>query len=241
MLEVKNLHVSVEDTPILHGVNLTVKPGEIHVIMGPNGSGKSTFANSLMGHPKYSVTDGIITVDGEDVTEEDPNVRAKAGLFLSMQYPPEIAGVTMTNFLRKAKEALTETPQRPAPFYKELLETIETLKLDPTTTQRYVNQGFSGGEKKKAEMLQMRVLDPAYAILDETDSGLDVDALRIVADGINDFASDGKGIVLITHYERFLKYVTPTHIHIMIGGQFVHEGGKELAAEIEAEGYKKYE
>lgn len=236
-LEINNLHVFVEEKKILTGVSLTIKPGEIHVIMGPNGSGKSTLANSLMGHPKYKVTDGTIVIDGEDITEEDPHKRSSAGLFLSMQYPPEISGVTIVNFLRKTYEARTGEHQHPIEFYKWLVGKMKELHIDPGFAKRYVNSGFSGGEKKKSEILQLAALDPTYAILDETDSGLDVDALKIVADGINTFHSDKKGILLITHYNRILEYIQPSFVHIMFNGNIVKSGDASLAKEIEEKGY----
>lgn len=236
-LQIKNLHACVEEKEILKGLSLEIKKGEIHVIMGPNGSGKSTLANTLMGHPKYQVTDGSIIVDGVDMTDEDPHKRAKAGMFLSMQYPPEISGVTIVNFLRRTQEARTGEPQHPIEFYKWLVSKMKELHIDPGFAKRYVNSGFSGGEKKKSEILQLAALNPTYAILDETDSGLDVDALKIVADGINTFHSAEKGILLITHYNRILQYIAPTVVHIMVNGIIVKSGGAELAKEIEEHGY----
>lgn len=239
-LEITNLHVSTDDKEILKGITLTVQQGEIHVVMGPNGSGKSTLANSLMGHPSYEVTSGAIVVDGTDITQEDPDKRSKAGLFLSMQYPPEITGVTIVNFLRRTYEARTGERQNPMDFYTQLVGKMRELHIDAGFAKRYVNGGFSGGEKKKSEILQLASLDPTYAILDETDSGLDVDALKIVSDGINTFHNETKGIVLITHYNRILQYVSPDYVHIMVDGRIVKRGGPELAQEIEDHGYAQF-
>lgn len=239
-LNINNLHASVEQTEILHGLTLNINKGEVHAIMGPNGSGKSTLANTLMGHPKYTVTDGSVMIDSTDVLALEPNERAKAGLFLSMQYPPEIAGVTMSNFLRASVEGITGEKQHPIKFYKKLQETMKDMGMDPEFAGRSVNVGFSGGEKKRAEMLQLAVLKPTYAILDETDSGLDVDALRTVSEGINAFRSPDTAVLLITHYNRILEYVTPDVIHIMVNGAIVASGGPELAKEIEASGYAAY-
>ncbi|MEK7643831.1 MAG: Fe-S cluster assembly ATPase SufC [Patescibacteria group bacterium] len=236
-LQVKNLQVSVAGKEILHEVSLTVKKGEIHAIMGPNGSGKSTLANTLMGHPKYTVQAGQIILDGMDITNAKPETRAKAGLFLSMQYPPEIAGVSIANFLRQAKNALTDTQANPLVFYSELQEKMLKLGISEDFAKRSVNAGFSGGEKKKAEILQLSVLCPKYAILDETDSGLDVDALRVVAEGINQFHTKQNAVLLITHYNRILEYVRPDFVHIMREGKIVRSGGKELAEEVEKTGY----
>jgi Fe-S cluster assembly ATP-binding protein len=237
-LQIKQLNVSVEDTKILKGIDLVIEKGSVHVIMGPNGSGKSTLANSIMGHPKYTIDSGSVIVDDEDITELDVHKKAKSGLFLSMQYPPAVEGVTLSTFLRRAVEAKTGEKQHPVAFYKSLQAKMKELDIDPTFAKRYVNQGFSGGEKKKAEILQLAVLDPTYAILDETDSGLDVDSLRVVADGINAFKTEEKGILLITHYNRILEYVRPDFIHIMKDGKIAQSGGPELAKEIEENGYK---
>lgn len=239
-LKISHLKISVADQEIVHGIDLELNPGEVHAIMGPNGSGKSTLANTLMGHPKYNVTAGSIKLDDHDITNEKPNVRAKKGLFLSMQYPPEIEGVTIANFLRVAKNSLTDTNHNPMDFHKELMAKMAELGIDPAFARRHLNAGFSGGEKKRAEILQLAVLDPKYAILDETDSGLDVDALRIVADGINRFRGPAKGILLITHYNRILEYVTPDFVHIMSGGKIVKSGGAELAKEVEKNGYAEF-
>lgn len=239
-LRIANLHVGVEEKEIVHGFTLEIKPGEVHAIMGPNGSGKSTLANALMGHPKYTVTAGTVELDGADITTEKPNIRAQKGLFLSMQYPPEIEGVTIANFLRVAKNALTGINHNPMDFHKEIMAKMAELGIDPAFARRHLNAGFSGGEKKRAEILQLAVLDPKYAILDETDSGLDVDALRIVADGINRFRGPEKGIVLITHYNRILEYVTPDFVHIMSEGKIIKSGGAELAEEVEKQGYANF-
>lgn len=236
-LKITNLHASVQNKPILNGVDLELKKGQVQVIMGPNGSGKSTLANALMGHSRYEVTDGKIDVDGEDITELDPHKRAKLGLFLSMQYPPEVSGVPISTFLRKAMEAKTGEAQNPIKFYKWLQEKMKSLHIDPDFAKRYVNAGFSGGEKKKAEILQLSVLEPTYAILDETDSGLDVDALKVVADGINGFKSEETGVLLITHYNRILQYIKPDVVHVMMDGKIVQSGGAELATQIEESGY----
>lgn len=237
-LHITDLHIQIEDTPIVRGVNLEIKPGEVHAIMGPNGSGKSTLANTLMGHPKYQITEGSIVIDGVDVTALGPEERAKAGLFLSMQYPPEIPGVTIQNFLRTAYNALHPDKQvNPIEFQKVLKSKMSELKIDPEFARRHLNVGFSGGEKKRAEILQLALLDPTYALLDETDSGLDVDALRIVSEGINHFKNEKKGVLLITHYNRILQYVQPDFVHIMRNGVIERTGGPELALEVEEKGY----
>lgn len=239
-LEIHNLHIAVDADKIVNGVSLEIKHGEVHAIMGPNGSGKSTFANTLMGHPKYQVTQGSVVVDGTDITELAPDERAKLGLFLSMQYAPEIPGVTVTNFLRLAVEAKTGKKQNPLTFFGELKEKMNELKIDTEFAKRYLNVGFSGGEKKRLEVLQLSMLNPTYAILDETDSGLDVDALKIVSEGITNFASDKKGILLITHYNRILEYVKPDYVHIMHDGRIIKSGGAELAHVVEEKGYDQF-
>ncbi len=236
-LQINNLHVSVADKQILHGINLELEKGKVIAIMGPNGSGKSTLSNVVMGHPKYSVTEGNISIDGEDITKAKPDLRAKKGLFLSMQYSPEIAGVTVSNLLRISVESLTGEKQHPVKFYQKLQQTMKELGIDPAFAARSINVGFSGGEKKRMEILQLAVLNPTYAILDETDSGLDVDALRVVAEGINKFKSPEHGVLLITHYNRILEYVVPDVIYILMNGKIVKSGGKELALEIERVGY----
>ncbi|KKW42541.1 MAG: FeS assembly ATPase SufC [Candidatus Magasanikbacteria bacterium GW2011_GWA2_56_11] len=237
-LKIKNLHISVGDKPIVKGVTLTIKPGEVHAIMGPNGSGKSTLANAIMGHPKYRITAGEIELDGADITAAKPEARARGGLFLSEQYPPEIAGVSTEHFLRLSANSLTGANRQPLEFHQELQAKMRTLGIDPEFARRSINVGFSGGEKKRAEILQLLVLNPKYAILDETDSGLDVDALRIVAEGINRYRSPERGILLITHYNRILEFVLPDVVHAMSRGVLVRSGGPELAREIETLGYQ---
>jgi len=239
-LKIHNLQVSVEKKEILKGIDFEIQPGEVHVIMGPNGSGKSTLANVLMGHPKYTVTAGEIMLDGENITQTKVHERAKKGLFLSQQYLPEVAGVTVSNFLRTAMSAKLGEKQHPIKFHKKLLEVMESLGMDKDFAGRYLNVGFSGGEKKRLETLQLKMLDPKYAILDETDSGLDVDALKRVSEGINSFQNGTKGILLITHYNRILQYVVPDLVHIMRDGKIIKSGGKELAEEVERDGYNKF-
>jgi Fe-S cluster assembly ATP-binding protein len=240
-LEIKNLHVKVEDREILKGLNLTVRPGEVHAIMGPNGSGKSTLAYTLMGHPGYEVTEGRILVDGTDIVETPPDERAKEGLFLAFQYPHSIPGVTMANFLRTAVNSVRETPMPPREFRATMVEKMKLLRMNQEFGGRYVNEGFSGGEKKRAEILQMAMLEPKYAVLDETDSGLDVDALRIVADGVNALLSQDRGILVITHYQRLLNYIQPQFVHVLVDGKIVLEGGPELAHEVDRTGYEQFE
>ncbi|MCF2706174.1 Fe-S cluster assembly ATPase SufC [Arcanobacterium haemolyticum] len=244
-LEIQNLHASVETPeglkPILHGVNLTVKDGEVHAIMGPNGSGKSTTAYALAGHPKYVITEGKILLDGEDITDMTADERARAGLFLAMQYPVEVPGVSVTNFLRTAKTAIDGKAPKLREWTKNLKEATENLKVDPDFVKRDLNVGFSGGEKKRTEVLQMELLEPKVAILDETDSGLDVDALRIVSEGVNHVhAKTNNSIVLITHYSRILNYIKPDFVHVFAHGQIVKTGGPELADELEQSGYDAY-
>jgi len=236
----KNLHISVADKPIVHGIDLEIKPGEIHAIMGPNGSGKSTLANAIMGHPMYRITEGQIILDGVDATAEKVSVKAKKGLFLSMQYPPEIAGVTINNFLRTVVASLTGEKQNPVVFYRKLIEKLKELNMDEGFAGRYLNVGFSGGEKKRMEILQLLMLNPKYAILDETDSGLDVDALKIVAHGIHRFHNDDHAVLLITHYNRILEYVRPDFVHIMVGGRIVASGTANLAQQVEDRGYQSW-
>ena len=237
-LEIQNLHVRIEEREILHGVNLTVKKGETHALMGPNGSGKSTLANTLMGNPNYEVTDGKILLNGEDLTEADPDERARAGLFMAFQYPATIPGVSVANFLRMAVNARREEPIKVKEFGQILGKNMELLKIDRAFTSRYLNEGFSGGEKKRAEILQLAMLQPDYAVLDETDSGLDIDALRIVSEGVNAMRGDERGFLIITHYTRILEYVKPDFVHIFIDGRVVREGGAELATELEERGYE---
>ncbi len=236
-IEIKNIHAGINSQEILKGVSFEVKQGEVCAIMGPNGSGKSTLANILMGNPKYQLKHGSILVDGEDITDLGPDERAKKGLFLSFQYPVEISGVTLTSFLRMAYNQVKK-PLSVMDFHKLMKQKMKELHIDPIFGRRYLNEGFSGGEKKKSEILQMSVLEPKYAILDETDSGLDVDALRIVAEGINRIKSKERSIILITHYNRILDYVKPDRIIIMVDGKIVKQGGPELALEIEEKGYK---
>jgi Fe-S cluster assembly ATP-binding protein len=236
-LEIQNLHVRTEEREILHGVDLTVKKGETHALMGPNGSGKSTLANTLMGNPAYEVTEGRILLDGEDLTEADPDDRAKAGLFLAFQYPVSIPGVSVANFLRTAINAGREEPIKVKEFGVLLKRNMEILKINREFTSRYLNDGFSGGEKKRAEILQLAMLQPAYAVLDETDSGLDIDALKIVSDGVNALSGPEMGSLIITHYTRILNYVKPDFVHIMLEGKIVQEGGPELADQLEEQGY----
>jgi len=244
-LEIKNLHVTV-DTPegvkeILKGVDLSISSGETHAIMGPNGSGKSTLAYSIAGHPKYTVTEGSITLDGTDVLAMTVDERAKAGLFLAMQYPVEVPGVSVSNFLRTAKTAITGQAPKLRTWVKDVKVSMEALRMDPAFAERNVNEGFSGGEKKRHEILQLELLSPKFAILDETDSGLDVDALRIVSEGVNRVKDNtGLGIMLITHYTRILNYIKPDYVHVFVNGRVAEEGGPELADQLEAEGYDRF-
>ena len=245
VLEIRDLYVTVTtdagETPILNGVTLTVRTGETHAIMGPNGSGKSTLAYTIAGHPKYTVTSGTITFDGEDVLAMTVDERARAGLFLAMQYPVEIPGVTVTNFLRTAKTAVEGEAPAIRAWTKDVKQAMKNLRMDPKFAARNVNEGFSGGEKKRHEILQRELLKPAIAVLDETDSGLDVDALKIVSEGVNR-AKDATdlGVLLITHYTRILRYITPQFVHVMVAGRIVEEGGPELADRLENEGYDRY-
>ncbi len=244
-LEIQDLQVSVDTDdgpkPILKGVTLTINDGETHAIMGPNGSGKSTLAYSIAGHPKYHITGGSVTLDGQDVLAMTVDERARAGLFLAMQYPVEVPGVSVANFLRTARTAVDGEAPKLRHWVKEVNGAMERLNLDASFSQRSVNEGFSGGEKKRHEIAQLELLDPRVAILDETDSGLDIDALKIVAQGVNRFREqEGKGVVLITHYTRVLRYITPDRVHVFIDGRIADQGGPELADELEAEGYDKY-
>jgi Fe-S cluster assembly ATP-binding protein len=236
-LEIQNLHVRTEEREILHGVDLVINKGETHALMGPNGSGKSTLANTLMGNPTYEITDGKILLEGEDITEADPDDRAKAGLFLAFQYPVSIPGVSVANFLRTAINAKREEPIKVKEFGELLKKNMEVLRVEREFTSRYLNDGFSGGEKKRAEILQMAMLEPDFAVLDETDSGLDIDALRIVSDGVNALRGPNMGALIITHYTRILQYVKPDFVHIMLNGRIVQEGGPELADHLEEKGY----
>jgi Fe-S cluster assembly ATP-binding protein len=245
ILEIHDLHATVE-TPegtkeILKGVDLTIRSGETHAIMGPNGSGKSTLAYSIAGHPKYEITSGSVTLDGEDVLEMSVDERARAGLFLAMQYPVEVPGVTVSNFLRTAKTAVDGEAPALRTWVKDVRGAMDNLKMDPVFAERNVNEGFSGGEKKRHEILQMELLKPSIAILDETDSGLDVDALRVVSEGVNR-AKDATdvGVMLITHYTRILNYITPDYVHVFVNGRVAEQGGPELAERLEAEGYERF-
>jgi len=246
VLEIRNLQVSVklpegELKPILAGVDLTVRSGETHAIMGPNGSGKSTLAYSIAGHPKYEITGGSVTLDGQDVLAMTVDERARAGIFLAMQYPVEVPGVSVSNFLRTAKTAIDGEAPKLRTWAAELRAALERLHMAPEFAQRNVNEGFSGGEKKRHEIVQMELLKPKIAILDETDSGLDIDALRVVSEGVNRVRETGEtGLLLITHYTRILRYIKPDFVHVFVGGRIVEEGGPELAEKLEAEGYERY-
>jgi len=249
MFEIENLHASIEDKEILKGVDLTINAGEVHAIMGPNGSGKSTLANVLAGNPAYEVTEGSARFFGEDILELAPEERAHLGIFLAFQYPTVIPGVSMANFLRMAvtntrkARAAASGDDRPAftprEFRRLMREKMQLLHMDDSFATRYLNEGFSGGEKKRAEILQLALLEPTLAILDETDSGLDIDALRVVSNGVNKLAHDKMGTLLITHYQRLLNYIKPDYVHIMMGGRIVQSGGPELALELESQGYEK--
>ncbi len=244
-LEIRDLHVSVstDDEPkeILKGVNLTVKSGETHAIMGPNGSGKSTLAYSIAGHPKYTVTSGSVTLDGVDVLSMGVDERARAGLFLAMQYPVEVPGVSVANFLRTAKTAIDGEAPKLRTWVRDVNTAMDRMSMDTAFAQRNVNEGFSGGEKKRHEIVQLELLNPRFAILDETDSGLDIDALKVVSSGVNRFREQGdRGVLLITHYTRILRYIQPDFVHVFVGGRIAEEGGPELAEQLEAEGYDKY-
>jgi len=251
LFQIENLHAAIEDKEILKGVNLTVRRGEVHALMGPNGSGKSTLAYVIAGHPGYEVTEGSIHFMGQDILEMEPDERARLGLFLAFQYPTVIPGVSMANFLRMAvtsvRNARAEAavaaggeakPMSPRDFRRLMREKMALLKMDDSFATRYLNEGFSGGEKKRAEILQMALLEPTMAVLDETDSGLDIDALKVVSEGVNALAGDHMGILLITHYQRLLNFIKPHVVHIMLHGQIVQSGGPELAHELEAKGYE---
>ena len=240
-LIIRDLHVRAEGREILKGINLSVQPGKVHAIMGPNGSGKSTLAYSLMGHPGYEVTEGEILVDGVNVVEMSPDERAKHGLFLAFQYPHTVPGVTMANFLRTAVNGIHQQPVPAKEFRQQMREKMKLLRMNEEFAGRYVNEGFSGGEKKRAEILQMAMIQPKYAVLDETDSGLDIDALRIVADGVNALLGPQMGVLVITHYQRLLNYITPDFVHVLVGGKMVREGGPDLALELERAGYEQFE
>jgi Fe-S cluster assembly ATP-binding protein len=245
-LEIRDLHVSVEEAAgtsreILRGVDLVVPAGQTHAIMGPNGSGKSTLAYAIAGHPKYQVTKGSVRLDGEDVLAMSVDARARAGLFLAMQYPVEVPGVSVSNFLRTAMTAVRGEAPKLRDFTKQLRSAMSELSISPEFAQRNLNEGFSGGEKKRHEILQLELLNPKIAILDETDSGLDIDALKVVSEGVNRFREgEGHGVLLITHYTRILRYVKPDFVHVFVGGRIVAEGGSELADELERDGYEKF-
>jgi Fe-S cluster assembly ATP-binding protein len=239
-LEIQGLRVAVEGTEILKGLDLEVAKGQTHALMGPNGSGKSTLAYAIMGHPAYTITDGKVLLKGVDVTQLRPDERAKLGLFLAMQYPTEIPGVSMTNFLRTAANAVRGGDVPVRRFMQELRTEMAALQMTDDFLSRNVNEGFSGGEKKRFEILQMALLQPEIAVLDETDSGLDVDALRVVSEGVNRLSGPDLGVLIITHYTRILRYVTPDFVHVMIGGQIVESGGPELAERLEERGYENY-
>jgi Fe-S cluster assembly ATP-binding protein len=238
-LEVKDLKASIEGQPILNGVNLTMNTGEVHALMGPNGSGKSTLSNIIFGHPSYEVQGGQVLVDGQDVLEMEPHERAQLGLFLAFQYPVEIPGVTVGRFLKRASEIrFGEDSQKMKGFIKQLRGYMDEMQMDQQFINRYLNEGFSGGEKKRMEVLQMLVLQPEFAVLDETDSGLDIDALKIVAAGVNKMRSDNFGALVITHYQRILDYIKPDYVHIMYRGRIVTSGGHDLVEELESKGYE---
>jgi Fe-S cluster assembly ATP-binding protein len=238
MLKIENLYVEIDGQAIVKGLDLEVGEGEIHAIMGPNGSGKSTLANVLMGHPRYEVTGGSITFRGEDVFELEPDERAKLGMFLAFQYPSEVPGVSVANFLRTAVNSVREEELSPMEMYRLLQEKMGIMQMDPKFAERYLNEGFSGGEKKRNEILQMLMLEPRLAIMDETDSGLDIDALQVVAKGVNELRGPEFSAVIITHYQRILRYIEPDHVHVMLDGRLVTSGGKELALDLEDKGYE---
>ena len=240
MLKINNLHASVDSTEILKGINLEIKAGEIHAIMGPNGSGKSTLANVLMGNPIYEVTEGSIEFDGEDVTEDPVDKRAKKGIFLAFQYPESIPGVTIVNMLKTALTNIEETDYTAVELRLKVADAMKDLGLSPDFVDRYLNEGFSGGERKRNEILQLAVLNPKLAILDETDSGLDVDGLRVVGEGVNKLRTPERGYLIVTHYQRILEYINPDFVHIFIDGNIVESGSKDLSDKLEKEGYESY-
>ncbi|HBE95646.1 MAG TPA: Fe-S cluster assembly ATPase SufC [Verrucomicrobiales bacterium] len=239
MLKINNLSANIEDKPILKGLSLDIKPGEVHAIMGPNGSGKSTLSKVVAGHDDYEVTGGRVLLDGVDISELEVDERSRAGIFLAFQYPSEVPGVSNANFLRAARQARLPDGEEidAVAFYKEMYAKMDELEMDRKFTSRSVNEGFSGGEKKRNEILQMMMLDPRYCLLDETDSGLDIDALKVVAKGVNSMRSEARGFLVITHYQRLLDYIKPDHVHVMADGQIVKSGGAELALELEKSGY----
>jgi Fe-S cluster assembly ATP-binding protein len=238
MLKIEDLHVEIDGQEIVKGLDLEVGEGEIHAIMGPNGSGKSTLANVLMGHPRYEVTGGSVTFRGEDVFELEPDERAKLGMFLAFQYPSEVPGVSVANFLRTAVNSVREEELSPMDMYRLIQEKMKIMQMDPRFAERYLNEGFSGGEKKRNEILQMLMLDPRLAIMDETDSGLDIDALQVVAKGVNELRGPEFSAVIITHYQRILRYIEPDRVHVMLDGRIVTSGGKDLAHDLEDKGYE---
>lgn len=241
VLEIKNLYVNVEDQEILTGLDLTIKQGEIHALLGPNGAGKSTLGYAITGHPKYEITGGEVLLNGEDLLEMEPDERARKGLFQAFQYPVSIPGVTVANFLRMAinsRRSEEEGKISPVEFRRLLIDKMNQLNIDKSFAGRYLNEGFSGGEKKRAEILQLAVLEPKIAILDETDSGLDIDALRIVSDGVKQLLGPQMGLLVITHYQRFLNYIRPDYVHVMLGGRIVASGGPELAEQVDEKGYE---
>jgi Fe-S cluster assembly ATP-binding protein len=238
MLKIENLQVEIDGQEIVKGLDLEVGKGEIHAIMGPNGSGKRTLANVLMGHPRYEVTGGSITFEGEDVFELEPDERAKLGMFLAFQYPSEVPGVSVANFLRTAVNSVREEELNPMEMYRLIQEKMSIMQMDPKFAERYLNEGFSGGEKKRNEILQMLMLEPTLAIMDETDSGLDIDALQVVAKGVNELRGPEFSAIIITHYQRILRYIEPDHVHVMLDGRLVTSGGKELADDLEEKGYE---
>jgi Fe-S cluster assembly ATP-binding protein len=237
MLKIENLRVEIDGQEIVKGLDLEVGKGEIHAIMGPNGSGKSTLANVLMGHPRYEVTGGSITFQGEDVLEMEPDERAKLGMFLAFQYPSEVPGVSVANFLRTAVNSVREEELSPMEMFRLIQDKMKVMQMDPKFAERYLNEGFSGGEKKRNEILQMLMLEPKLAIMDETDSGLDIDALQVVSKGVNELRGPEFSAVIITHYQRILRYIEPDHVHVMLDGRLVTSGGKELALDLEDKGY----
>ncbi len=240
LLRIENLHASADDVPILRGIDLTVEHGEIHALMGPNGSGKSTLGNVLLGHPGYTVTEGRILYKGEDIAEMPANERGQAGMFLGFQYPEEIPGVSVVNFLRTALSNRTGVDYTVLELRLKVMDAMRELEMDPSFADRYLNEGFSGGERKRNEILQMAILEPELAILDETDSGLDIDALRIVAEGVMGMRSEARGFLIITHYQRMLDYITPDVVHVFVDGRIVSTGGPEVAKEIEISGYDAF-
>ena len=240
LLRVENLHVSVGGKELLHGINLTVNKGEVHVIMGVNGAGKSTLLNAIMGNPVYKITEGHIYFEGQEITGLSEDKRAKLGIFLSFQNPISVAGITMENFIRTAKTTISGKQQRLFPFKRLMKARMEDLSMDPSYADRYLNDGFSGGERKKSEILQMRILDPKLAMLDETDSGLDVDAVRIVSKNISEYHNENNSLLIITHLNQILKFITPEFVHVLIDGRIVKEGGPELVDEIETNGFDAY-